>query len=210
MAGQTIKFNNIRVNKKEFHKSKQPINLGLVNVDQTVVSEKFKHSDDGFKYFIGYQKNEIVKPLCFILPQMSGYIKYFKSGGKNMSFLIKDDSVLNKCNKIWDNIKEKLSIKFHSKPVYEQKYLRAKVREFDGVIKTHFLGNGVPKENMHYTFIAYLTIDSVIKIEKKNYLLVYLKECKYKKKKIQMSRFKNTELESYSDSDSESEYDTVS
>ena len=50
-------------------------------------------------------------------------------------------------------IKNKLSIKFHSKPVYEQKYLKAKVREFDGVIKTNFLGNGTPKENMHYTRI---------------------------------------------------------
>ena len=77
---------------------------------------------------------------------MMGYIKYFENGGQNMSFLIKDDEVLNKYNEIWDNIKEKLSIKFHSKPVYEQKYLRAKVREFDGVIKTNFLGNGVPKK----------------------------------------------------------------
>ena len=71
------KFDNIRVNKKEFHKSKQPINLDLVNVDQIVVSDKFKHSDDGFKYFIGYKKNDIVRLLCIILPQISGYIKYF-------------------------------------------------------------------------------------------------------------------------------------
>ena len=51
-----------------------------------------------------------------------------------MSFLIKDDSMLNKYNEIWDNIKEKVNIKFHSKPVYEQKYIKTKVREFDGVI----------------------------------------------------------------------------
>ena len=64
---------------------------------------------------------------------MSGYIKYFKNGGQNMSFMIKDDNVLDKYNKIWDKIKNKLSVKFHSKPVYDQKYLKAKVREFDGV-----------------------------------------------------------------------------
>ena len=52
MNEKTLKFDNIRLNKKEFHKSKQPINLSLVNVDQIVVSDKFKHSDDGFKYFI--------------------------------------------------------------------------------------------------------------------------------------------------------------
>ena len=83
-----LKFNNIRLKKKEFHKSKQPINLKAVNVDQIVVSDKFKHSDEGFKYFIGYQEDEIVKPLCIILPQMRGYIKYFENGGKNMSFLL--------------------------------------------------------------------------------------------------------------------------
>ena len=76
---------------KEFHRSKQPIDLISVNVNQIVVSDKFKHSDKGFKYFIGYQEGEIVKPLCIILPQMSGYIKYFEKSGKNMSFLIKDD-----------------------------------------------------------------------------------------------------------------------
>ena len=47
MTEKTLKFENIRVNKKEFHKSKQPINSNLVNVDQIVVSDKFKHNDDG-------------------------------------------------------------------------------------------------------------------------------------------------------------------
>ena len=55
-----------RVNKKEFHKFKQPIDLSLVNVDQIVVSGKSKHSDDGFKYFIGYKEDEIVKPLFYL------------------------------------------------------------------------------------------------------------------------------------------------
>ena len=106
MSEKTLKFDNIRVNKKEFHKSKQPINLDLVNVDQIVISDKFKHSDDGFKYFIGYKEGEIVKPLCIILPQMSRYIKYFENRGKNMSFLTKDDDVLNKYNEIRDKIKK--------------------------------------------------------------------------------------------------------
>ena len=176
-----------------------------VNVGQIVVSDKFKHNNEDFKYFIGYQEGEIVKPLCIILPQMNGYIKYFENGGKNMSFLIKDDEVWEKYEQIWDVIKNKLGIKFHSEPVYEYKYLKAKVREFDGVIKTNFLGNDMPKEHMHYTCIASITIDSVIKMDKKNYPQVYLEECKYKIKKIQMSRFINTELDSDADSDSESD-----
>ena len=60
MSEKTLKFTNIRLHKKEFHKSKEPIDLILVNVDQIAVSEKFKYSKEGYKYFIGYQKNEIV------------------------------------------------------------------------------------------------------------------------------------------------------
>ena len=104
MSEKTLKFNNIRVNKKDFHKSKQLIDLMSVNIEHIGTSDKFRHSDEGFKYFIGYQEDEIVKPLCIILPQMSGYIKYFKNGGKNMSFMVKDDSVLHKYNKIWNKI----------------------------------------------------------------------------------------------------------
>ena len=92
--------------------------------------------------------------------------------------------------------------------LFLNKYLKAKVREFNGVIKTNFLGNDMPKENMHYTCIASITIDSVMKIDKKNHLQIYLQECKYRVKKIQMSRFINTKLKSdseSSDSDLESE-----
>ena len=70
---------------------------------------------------------------------------------------------MGKYENIWDVIKNKLSIKFHSKPVYDQKYLKAKVREFNGVIKTNFLGN----ENMHYACTAFITIDSAMRMDKK-------------------------------------------
>ena len=118
---KTLKFNNIILNKKKFHRSKEPIDLLSVDSDQIVVSHKFKHNGEGFKYFIGYLKGQIVKPLCIILPQMSGYIKYFENGSKNMSFLIKDDDVWDKYDKIWDVTKDKLNIRFRSEPVYECK-----------------------------------------------------------------------------------------
>ena len=121
MSEKTLKFDNIRLNIKEFHKSKQPINFDLVNVNQIVVPDKFKHSDDGFKYFIGCNEGGIVKPLCIILAQMNAYIKYFENGGKNVSFVIKDEDVLDKYNEIWDEIKETLNIKFHSMPGYDEK-----------------------------------------------------------------------------------------
>ena len=121
MSEKTLKFDNIIFNNKTFNRSKEPIDLLSVDLDQIVVYHKFKHNDEGFNYLIGYLKGEIVKPLCIILPQMSGYIKYLKNGSKNMSFLIKDDDVWEKYDKIWDAIKNKLNIKFHSEPVYEYK-----------------------------------------------------------------------------------------
>ena len=75
---------------------------------------------------------------------MSGYIKYFENGSKNMSIFIKNDEVWDKYDENWDVIKNKVNIKFHSEPVYEYKYLKVKVREFNGVIKTNFLNNGMP------------------------------------------------------------------
>ena len=68
----------------------------------------------------------------------------------------------NKYDEIWDVIKDKLDIKFHSEPVYEYKYLKSQVREFDRVIKTNFLNNVMPKENIYYSCIACVTIDSVM------------------------------------------------
>ena len=119
MSEKTLKFNNIKVNKKEFHQSKQAIDLDSVDTGKIVVSDKFKHTEEGFKYFIGYQENEIFKPLCIILPQMNGYIKYFENSRKNMSFLIKNSEVWKKHEDIWNVIKNKLNIKFHSQPIYK-------------------------------------------------------------------------------------------
>ena len=56
---------------------------------------------------------------------MTGYIKYFENEGKNMSFVIKDGDVLNKYNKIWNKIKEKLNIQLHSMSLYDEKYIKA-------------------------------------------------------------------------------------
>ena len=136
---------------------------------------------------------------------MSGYIKYFENGGKNMSFVIKNDDVLDKYNEIWNKIKEKLNIKFHSMPVYDEKYIKTEVREYNRVIKTNFLSDEIPKENMHYTWIACTAIDSVTRMEKKNYPQFYLEECKYRMKKTKIRKFIEAELESESELELESD-----
>ena len=112
MSEKTLIFNNIKINKKDFHKSKQAIDLDSVTTDKIVVSGKFRHSEEGYKYFIGYQEDEIVKPLCIILPQMNGYIKYFDNGGKNMSFLIKNNEVWETYEDIWNVIKNKPALNY--------------------------------------------------------------------------------------------------
>ena len=68
-------------------------------------------------------------------------------------------------------------------PVYDEKFIKAKVKEFSGVIKTNFLGDEIPKESMYYACIACITIDSVMRMRKKNYPQVYLEECKNKENK---------------------------
>ena len=100
MSKNTLKFDDIEVNTRKFHASKQPIALNLANGNQILISDKFEHSDKGFKYFIGYKDDNIIRPLCIILPQMSGYIKYFESEGKNLSLLIENDNVQTKYNEI--------------------------------------------------------------------------------------------------------------
>ena len=105
MSAKTLKFGNIEVNRKEFYVFKQTIDLSLVYINKIVISDKFKQNDKGFKDFTGFKDDNIVRVLCIILPQMSGYMKYFENGGENMFFMIEDDSALVKYNEIWDKIK---------------------------------------------------------------------------------------------------------
>ena len=105
-------------------------------------------------------------------------------------------------------IENKLNIKFYGQPIFENKYLKAKLRELNGNIKTKFLGNNVPKEHTYYTCIACITLDSVLKMNKKNYPQIYLEECKYKVKQVRTPRFINTELESDLESDVEADLDS--
>ena len=128
---------------------------------------------------------------------------------EKMSFFIKNSEVWEKYEDIWNVIKNKLKIKFHSQPIYQNKYLKNKVWEFDGNIKANFLGNNLQKKKKtYYTCIACITVDSVIKINKKNYPQVYLEECKCKAKKIHTPKFINTELETDSEPDIETDLES--
>ena len=86
--------------------------------------------------------------------------------------------------------------------VYYEKYIKAKVKEFNGLVNTKFLSGKIPNEGVHHTCTACISIDPVMKMEKKNYPQVYLEECKFKIKKKKMTAFIDVALELDSDSDS--------
>ena len=169
MSEQTLKFGDIVVNKKEFHISKQAIALSSVKTVKYLFLINL-NSDDGFEYFIGYlHDDDVIRPLCINLPQMSGYIKYFDNGGKNMSFKMEDESVYLKWTEIWNKIKGLLNVKLHSQPICDDKYIKTKVRTFNNTTNTLFSGNEIPKERNHYICITATCIDSVLIVDKKNY-----------------------------------------
>ena len=130
---------------------------------------------------------------------MSGYIKYFSNGGKNMSFKIKDESVYLKYTEIWNKIKDILNVKLYSQPIYGNKSTKTKVKTFNNMINTLFSGNDIPKERIHYVCIAAICIDSVLRVDKKNYPQVYLEQCKYKMKKRKLVDFVDDEVDLSSD-----------
>ena len=140
-------------------------------------------NDTAYKYFCGYLNNDVIQPLCVILPQMSGYIKYFDDGGNNMSFVTDNKEVYEKYNEIWNVVKKLLKLKFTVNPVRDDEYIIIKLKIFNGINRTTFTNNVIPIEKNHYICISAIDIDSVLKIDKKAFPQAYLEQCKYKLKK---------------------------
>ena len=130
MSSQKIKFGDKEVDKKEFCSSKEAILLDSVDLSKIVVSSRSKLNDTTYKYFCRYSNNDVIKPLCVILPQMKGYIKYFDNGGKNMSFVTDDKKVYEKYDEIWNVVKGLLKLKFTASPIRDDKYILAKLKIF--------------------------------------------------------------------------------
>ena len=147
MSRKTLKFDNTLVNKKS-HASKQAIDLNLSDLNKIIISDKFQHSDKGFTYFIGYKNENIFE----------------------------DDSVLVKYNEIWNKIKKTFNMKFHCMPVYDEKYIKATVKECNGVVKSNVWGDKVSKEGVHHTCIACRSIDSVMEMEKRRIIHKFIQK----------------------------------
>ena len=206
MSFKKIKFGDKEVDKKEFYSSKQAISLDSVDLSKIVVSSKWKINDTTYKYLCGYLNNDVIQPLCVILPQMSGYIKYFDDGGENMSFVTDDKEVYKKYNEIWEVVRKLLKLKFTVGPVRDDKYIIAKLKIFNKINRTTFTDDITPFEKNHYTCIPAIDIDSVLKIDNKRaYPQAYLEQCKYKLKKRRGINFIDDEIideELFSENDS--------
>ena len=195
MSSQKIKFGDKEVDKNKFYSSKEAILLDSVDSSKIVVSSRWKLNDTTYKYFCGYLNNDVIKPLCVILPQMSGYIKYFDNGGKNMSFVTDDKKVYEKYDGIWNVVKGLLKLKFTASPIRDDKYILAKLKIFKKKNITTFNNNNIaPMEKNHYICIPAIDIDSVLKIDRKAYPQAHLEECKYKLEKRKLLSFIDSEI----------------
>ena len=162
------------------------------------------------QHFCGYLNNDVIQPLCVILPRMSAYIKYFDDGGKNMSFVTDDEEFYKKYNEIWEVVTKLLKLKFTISSVPDDKYIIAKLKIFNKINRATFTNNVIPIEKNHYTCISAIDIDSVLKTDNKRaYPQAYLEQCKYKLKKRKRSRYidhlKIIDYDSENDSDSDND-----
>ena len=199
MSQQKITFGHKEIDKKDFYSSKQAISLDSVDISKIIVSNRWNINDTTNKFFIGYLNEGAIEPLVIILPQMSGFIKYFENNAKNMSFITEDENIYSKYSEIWGKIKKLSKLKFSTNPIGDEKYLVAKVN------KTTLTNDRIPKERNHYVCIAAISINSILKIDKKVYPQVYLEQCKYKLKNRKPVDFIDKEVELGSDSDSNHE-----
>ena len=181
MAQKTITFDDKKIKKSTFYKSKKLFNIHDIDVNKIVVSKKESYGQKNpLKYFIRYNDDDSFIPLCIKLPEMISYAKYFDSN-KTMSFRVNDNKLLKNYNKIWKKISNLMNIEFDSDPVYgdNDKYIKTKIKMYEDRVNTNFQGKNVPKENASYKCLSFIMFESVNRVNKKYYTQKLFEECKY-------------------------------
>ena len=148
MSGKNVNFADKKIRKSEFYKGKKVSKIDDIDVNKILVSKEEPYGrKNSFKYFIGYNDNDIIRPLSIKLPQTIGSVWKF---GDNitMSFKISNKQLLKKYNQIWKKVKSLLNIKFGSESVYgdNNKYIETKIKTYDGSVNTNFQSKNMPKE----------------------------------------------------------------
>ena len=99
MSGKSINFDDKKINKRNSYKNKKLFNIHDLDVNKILVSKKESYGTKYLlKYFIGYNDDDVIRPLCIKLPQMIGYVKHFGSN-KTMSFKVSDNKLLKSTTK---------------------------------------------------------------------------------------------------------------
>ena len=118
MNGKKINFGDKNIKRSDFYKNKKVTKIDNFDVNKILFSKKEPYgTKNSFKYFIGYNDNDVIRPLCARLPQMTGYARKVDENA-TMSFMANDKQLLKNYNKIWEIVKKLLKIEFESKPVY--------------------------------------------------------------------------------------------
>ena len=127
---KNIIFVDKKINKCNFYKNKKLSKIDDIHVNKILTSKKELYGKkSSFKHFIGYNNNDVIRPLCIKLSQMIGYVKYFDSN-KTISVRASDNELLKKYTKIWGKVSSLMNIKFDSEPFYgdDDKYIKTKMK----------------------------------------------------------------------------------
>ena len=128
MSRKNVNFRDKKLKKSDFYKNKKVAKIDDIDANKILVSKEEPYSTkNSFKYFIGYNDNDVIRPLCIKLPQMTGYVRKFE-GNTTMSFKISNKQLLKKYNQIWKRVEKLLKIEFNSEPFYgdNDKYIKNK------------------------------------------------------------------------------------
>ena len=204
MNGKNINFNYKKIKKTELYKNKKIFNVDDIDANKILVSKKEQYGkNNSFIYFIGYNDNDVIRPLCLKLSKMTGYINEFNENKNTiiMSLRVNDEQLFKKYNKIWKKVEKLMRIDFESKPTYgyDDKYIKTKIKTYADI--TNFHNKKIPKEKVPCKCLSVIMLDSVIESDEKYYLQTFLEECKYVQEKIKFENYIVEQLDSDSDND---------
>ena len=188
-----LSFEKRDITKNAIHNDTTLINIDKVDINKIVLSDKVSWSNnDLIKYYIGYIHRGGVIPLSIQLPQLTGYSKHFNADNKYIDFLVTEKKLLKKYNEVLDKIKGLFKKKFDKKPLYNNRYISAKIDDYNG---TEFKYK-VLKDNKHCKYMPiepkkwqslrifiHDIIRSILVQSNKYYPQKFLKKSKYEKDK---------------------------
>ena len=181
MNGKSINLNDKKIKKTEFYQNKKTSNIDDIDVNKVLVSKKEQYGKyNSFKYFIGYNDNDVIRPLYLFISQTTGYINKFDKNKITMSLMIKDIQLLKNYNKIWKKIEKLMKIDFNTKTTYgdDNKYIKTKIKTYKDSITTNFYNKKMPKEKVPCKCLSIIMLDSVIESDEKYYPQTFSEECK--------------------------------